>query len=60
MGKRHLFAMHIKKIVRNLQLEARTTLEKYVFFESSDDFQFNALLKSENDEDFILKKVVYF
>ena len=30
------------------------------FFERFDDFQFNAPLKSDNDQDFILKKVVYF
>ena len=46
--------------VRNLPLGVIIPHKEYVFFEPSDDFQFNALLKSENDEDFILKNVVYF
>ena len=34
--------------------------EKYYFFEHLDDFQFNALLKSENGQENIFQKVVYF
>ena len=32
----------------------------YVFFESSDDLQFNALFKSGNVQNCILKNVLYF
>ena len=60
MGKSRQFTPRGKLIVRNLQLGVRITLEEYGFLESSDDFQFNALLKSENEEDLIFQKVVYF
>ena len=60
MGKCRQFTPRGKLIVRNLQLGVRITLEEYGFLESSDDFQFNALLKSEKYEDFILKKDFYF
>ena len=60
MGKSEYFTPRGKIFVRNLQLGVRITLEEYAFSESSDDFQFNALFKSENDQDFIFKKLSTF
>ena len=56
----HPFTPRGKRIVRNLQLGVGIVKEEYVFSESSHDLQFNALLKSENEQDLIFQKVVYF